>query len=164
MIEPRMYIKKCFADLVVKYRSIFGKDKTMTDKQIIIDGVDVSGCKYYLYCNKENCSLLQAKEQECEELKKLCNGLDRTIDNYTNLIELRNQQLDQLKAELTRANCQIADDEILQCDMREAIEKLKAENEELKKKCNIYTCGICGNKEDCNKLYNTLTEIKEIAE
>ena len=34
----------------------------------------------------------------------------------------------------------------------------------MKKKCNIYTCGICGNKEDCNKLYKTLTEIKEIAE
>ena len=38
------------------------------------------------------------------------------------------------------------------------------ECEELKKKCNIYTCGICGNKEDCNKIYKTLTEIKEIAE
>ena len=34
----------------------------------------------------------------------------------------------------------------------------------MKKKCNIYTCGICDNKEDCNKLYKTLTEIKEIAE
>jgi hypothetical protein len=43
------------------------------------------------------------------------------------------------------------------------ISQLKAENDELKKKCNIYTCGICGNKEDCNKLYKTLTEIKEIA-
>lgn len=61
--------------------------------------------------------------QECERLKH-DNGyevgaLEKTIDN--------------LKAELTRANCQIADDEILQCDMREAIEALKAENEELKR-------------------------------
>lgn len=43
-------------------------------------------------------------------------------------------------------------------------ECLEKECEELKKKCNIYTCGICGNKEDCNKLYKTLAEIKEIAE
>ena len=49
-------------------------------------------------------------------------------------------------------------------DCNELIEELKQECEELKKKCNIYTCGICGNKEDCNKLYKTLAEIKEIAE
>ena len=61
----------------------------MTDKQIIIDGVDVSGCEYHSL-NKNNCSLcslsnnlicsykpfcyykqLLRKEQECEELKKL---------------------------------------------------------------------------------------------
>ena len=68
----------------------------MTDKQIIIDGVDVSGCKYYIAdngvqyngcyeltdiceCNKEddfcddnpNCyyKQLARKEQECEELE-----------------------------------------------------------------------------------------------
>ena len=38
------------------------------------------------------------------------------------------------------------------------------ECEELKKKCNIYTCGICGNKENCNKLYKTIAEIKKIVE
>ena len=43
------------------------------------------------------------------------------------------------------------------------LKRKEQECEELKKKCNIYTCGICGNKEDCNKLYKTLTEIKEIA-
>lgn len=48
-------------------------------------------------------------------------------------------------------------------ELNELFDRLKAENDELKKKCNIYTCGICGNKEDCNKLYKTLTEIKEIA-
>lgn len=58
-------------------------------------------------------------------------------------------------------------DDMLCCDKPNCEYKqlqLKAENDELKKKCNIYTCGICGNKEDCNKLYKTLTEIKEIAE
>lgn len=62
----------------------------MTDKQIIIDGVDVSGCEYYCerYCKQvvaedgcyvflcaedENCHYKkwQRKEQECEELKRL---------------------------------------------------------------------------------------------
>jgi hypothetical protein len=48
--------------------------------------------------------------------------------------------------------------------LQEALKAKEQECEELKKKCNIYTCGICGNKEDCNKLYKTLTEIKVIAE
>ena len=62
----------------------------MTDKQIIIDGVDVSGCENYgetmakthnctLYdeylrpCKGTNCYYKnwKRKEQECEELKKL---------------------------------------------------------------------------------------------
>ena len=78
-------------------------------------------------------------EQECEELKKTINEAKNSkLDLKSFLVgeAVQNeyeQQLDQLKAELTRANCQIADDEILQCDMREAIEELKAENEELKK-------------------------------
>ena len=62
----------------------------MTDKQIIIDGVDVSGCpsiqsnsigdvvcvrlaRTSLYCKGQPCyyKALERKEQECEELKKL---------------------------------------------------------------------------------------------
>ena len=53
----------------------------MTDKeQIIIDGIDVSKCKYLPYCNDKqgNCAFysncyfkqLARKTQECEELKK----------------------------------------------------------------------------------------------
>ena len=62
----------------------------MTDKQIIIDGVDVSGCKYFCkfttICRNENIGRvvrprcknvvdcyykqLKLKEQECEELKE----------------------------------------------------------------------------------------------
>ena len=79
---------------------------------------------------------LQRKEQECEELKKQHES-DKGLITSTGKM---NYQLIQ------------------------EYDKLKAENDELKKKCNIYTCGICGNKEDCNKLYKTLTEIKEIAE
>ena len=65
----------------------------MTDKQIIIDGVDVSGCEYHSL-NKNNCSLcslsnnlicsykpfcyykqLKRKEQECERLEETFDGL-----------------------------------------------------------------------------------------
>ena len=77
----------------------------MADKQIIIDGVDVSGCKYFDCCNKEckaeyhirhgyqlvendsckenpNCYFkqLKRKEQECEELKSDLTDLSKIID------------------------------------------------------------------------------------
>lgn len=57
----------------------------MTDKeQIIIDGVDVKGCKYYLHNSHKSCGeglvdcegkdclfkRLARKTQECEELKE----------------------------------------------------------------------------------------------
>lgn len=130
----------------------------MTDKeQIMIDGVDVSKCKQHrkcilpdnigckiddmLCCDKPNCEYkqLQRKEQECEELKKeIAFGNNGTLS-------------DKIRVEVFK-------------ELNNENNQLKAENDELKKKCNIYTCGICGNKEDCNKLYKTLTEIKEIAE
>jgi hypothetical protein len=44
------------------------------------------------YCDKENCSLLQAKEQECDMWKNL------TVDNGAVALKYQ-QQLDQLKAE-----------------------------------------------------------------
>lgn len=123
------------------------------DKQIIIDGVDVSGCELYRddngvfapdgtaertelcyltndYCgNNPNCyyKQLKAKEQECERLKH-DNGyevgaLEKTIDN------------------------------------------LKAENEELKEKINSLLCSEnCYKYKQAEKYKQTLTEIKDIAE
>ncbi len=228
----------------------------MTDKQIIIDGVDVSECtrycadngkctafkSQYLCSERNNCytKRILKKNKTINILKEKLLRKEQECEAYKMEAEEGKEINAELKAELTRANCQIADNEILQCDMREAIEELKAENkilkekfeiaiknnmdktllrlengdvkeelkakeqeceelkiyiesneqqvkeveklvmdndrlineldqlkaenDELKKKCNIYTCGICGNKEDCNKLYKTLTEIKEIAE
>ena len=71
----------------------------MTDKQIIIDGVDVSGCIFhsltimsyagYNYCKCFECACechndcyykqLKRKEQECEWLKKANDGILTTI-------------------------------------------------------------------------------------
>ena len=82
----------------------------MTDKQIIIDGVDVSECEYHSL-NKNNCSLcslsnnlicsykpfcyykqLKRKEQECEELKAKCK-------KYGEINEQETKDYAELKAE-----------------------------------------------------------------
>ena len=92
----------------------------MTDKQIIIDGVDVSGCKKYEYeivrCNatlKNMCfcggrctdrknadcyfKQLKRKEQECEELKSDLTDLSKIIDCKNGTILTFKEQLDRLK-------------------------------------------------------------------
>ena len=168
----------------------------MTNKQIIIDGVDVSGCRNIKYehkwwnmagheQNSENvCALsfdknadfeedllcqdtpncdykqLKRKEQECEELKIYIESNEQQVKEVETLV----MDNDRLINELDQLKFDYAELEKRHNDSFEQFKQLKAENDELKKKCNIYTCGICGNKEDCNKLYKTLTEIKEIAE
>lgn len=108
----------------------------MTDKQVMIDGVDVSGCECYIPNIEMNCILhplqsdacknnpncyykqFKAKEQECEELKEI---------NST-LLEYRRHAV----------TCQ-------EC-YEDGLEDGKTSNKELR------------------KLKQTLTEIKEIAE
>ena len=135
----------------------------MTDKQIIIDGIDVSFCPnhyngwsslhrdtramcecgYSRECSPREfeCShyvkclekKLQAKEQECERLK----------EKYLNLKEQNGNNI----VKLNTAN--------------EQLDQLKAENEELRKiSCKFKDYCTC----DTEKLKQTLTEIKEIAE
>ena len=80
----------------------------MTDKQIIIDGVDVSGCKHYnpeqyFKCNigcchceeNPNCyyKQLKRKEQECEEINLTNERL--VAEKYT-----MNEEILKLKQEL----------------------------------------------------------------
>lgn len=84
----------------------------MTDKQIIIDGVDVSGCEYFrvtlpsgclgehrcncdsinsmsLNCEDNNCiyKQLKRKEQECENGIKRIKDLEERIINHSDTIE-----------------------------------------------------------------------------
>ena len=142
----------------------------------------------------DNCyyKQLKAKEQECERLsndnhtllvtrQKLLNDLwiaEESLKDFKEICDKQCEQLEaykmeaeegkeinaELKAELTRANCQIADDEILQCDMREAIEELKAENDELKDIRDSNFLHALEEQKRADKLSKTLTEIKEIAE
>lgn len=148
----------------------------MTDKQIIIDGVDVSGCRYLFddtsyKRSKTSCSItlkdckyldnncyykqLKRKERECEELKKIIN-------------EAKNSKLD-LKSFLVG--------EAVQNEYEQQLHKLKVENNKLKEELeavydNCKGCPTCNETlynanlyaKEYRKLKQTLTEIKEIAE
>ena len=132
----------------------------MTDKQIMIDGIDVSGCEFFetkaqvmqchmgaltQRCKANNCyyKQLKAKEQECEELKKI-------ID------EAKNSKLD-LKSFLVG--------EAVQNEYEQQLDQLKAENEGLKRKVESYNCSTnCYKYEQAEKLKQTLAEIKPILE
>lgn len=95
----------------------------MNNEQIIIDGIDVSGCEHFDDSGNYNCrgcrwckdnpnchyKKWKRKEQECEELKDKLNccfckpimGLD-DIENFKKCVEITEcfrRQLDKLKAE-----------------------------------------------------------------
>lgn len=122
----------------------------MTDKQIIIDGVNVNGCAYITYRDSENpiCSetgqyckgydicyykQLKRKEQECFELQMTANA-------YNYLVKLANYRLDKIE------------------DLQQQLDQLKAENEILKEKLVISS----NSDKKTLKIIQTLTEIKEI--
>lgn len=98
----------------------------MTDKQIIIDGIDVSGCYQYMprymedydidtldYCryyfkpckdvDVKYCyyKQLKRKEQECEELKKRLESFQKDYSKLYQVVENKGyiKELDQLKIE-----------------------------------------------------------------
>ena len=90
----------------------------MTDKQIIIDGVDVSGCPYYIdsegSCSSQDCECIKcihnvcfykdhkAKEQECAGLKEDIERWKSNFNGKVSAIEELLQQLDQLKQILAK--------------------------------------------------------------
>lgn len=129
----------------------------MTDKQIIIDGVDVSGCKYWKgYCRiaslcdyaghlcevNPSCDYKQfkRKEQECEN-----NKIAHQIE-----LDIYNQECLNLQEELK--------------ETLEQLYQLKAENDELKRELMQYDKDVKDLNYFAMKLKQTLTEIKEIAE
>ena len=147
----------------------------MTDKQIIVDGVDVSGCQYYkipqnemypmsnfcgLPCNgfcknDPKCSYKQwkRKEQECEEL---------SFDNF----DLKDQLTDLKFKYKTINDVAKSFEQKLQAE-RKQLDQLKAENEELEKELRQKKMTILMNNDhyfevdqENKKLKQTLTEIK----
>ena len=139
----------------------------MTDKQIIIDNIDVSGCEYIdkdSCCNLfegligtpcssyyfRNCHYkqLKRKEQECDVLRKLAE---------THLAETINMQseIDLLKEDLAIS---IQENE----EGREINAELKAENERLKARKDKYYQQTLDDEIQINELLHTLQEIKTI--
>ena len=134
----------------------------MTDKQIIIHGVDVSGCEWYSSTyfkpcdgckNTPNCCYkqLKRKEQECEEFRKA------------------NDEKNKLLAKLGYPTTATAKRKVF-C-LQEQLDQLKVENEEFKKLLKVRIedlCDSCGASSmmpmPCKVYEKTLTEIKEIAE
>jgi len=154
----------------------------LENKQIIIDGVDVSGCEFLrnciipdnygckiddsLCCDVGNCyyKQLKAKEQECEELKKklkpkLKNAHCAYFEGQTGLCKAK---------EFSRCNpvgCRLytIDELSTIVDLQSELDQLKAENEELKNfHINLVGVKECEIKE-LTKYKQALAEIKEIA-
>lgn len=136
----------------------------MTDKQIIIDGVDVSECTRYC-----------ADNGKCTAFKSqyLCSERDNC---YTKRILKKNKTINILKEkllrkeqeckELKKENYEITEEVSIDRDLFAEIDQLKAENDELRKTV-MQKCPQCGEiylNPIGAKLYEALTEIKEIAQ
>ena len=132
----------------------------MTDKQIIIDGVDVSGCNYgeieksifKCSCEYNVCSAsmfcednpdcyykqLKRKEQECERLKEGLSQIQNTsmsLTKHFNLLNAENEQYKKVISKLAGKTIAIItyDTPIEFCDHKDlTIQQLKKENEKLK--------------------------------
>lgn len=157
----------------------------MTDKQIMIDDVDVSGCLFYQanfeedydvkikhYCsnwhnscesnNKPNCyyKQLKHKEQECEKLKN-----ERTVDPVKQLFQLKaeNEELKTMLKDLSYENQKFC------YQIEEQIKQLEPFKDEYFKGLDNVVIAELAKKSiritaENSKLEQTLTEIKEIAE
>ena len=151
------------------------KGKEMTDKQIIIDGVDVSECNFTLERDgKIKCECTHAtgfgvicdceswKTCDYKNYKRKEQELQEAMDNYVQLdlqrVKEYNELVDLYKAK--EQECEAL--QMSENEAREIIAELKAENDELRN----FHINLVGVKE-CNirellKLKQTIAEIKEI--
>ena len=165
----------------------------MTDKQIIIDGVDVSGCPYYCghdickntchyFCtpcewvNVQNCTYKQFKqaEQTVEECHKYQTELEDKL-------KAKEQECEELKIYIESNEQQVKEVETLVMDndrLINELDQLKFDYAELEKRHNDsfeqFRQLKAENKhlndllnqalKELEKTRETLTEIKEIAE
>ena len=111
----------------------------MTDKQIIIDGCDVSGCKYFA---NNKCLMLCATGTACD-VYPYC---------YYKAYKAKEQECEAYKMEAEEG--------------KEINAELKAENEKLEEQLELNTANavVIDMAQRLYKLKQTLTEIKEIVE
>ncbi len=112
----------------------------MTDKQIIIDGVDVSGCPYY--CGHDIC------KNTCHYFSTPCEWVDVQNCTYKQFIQ----------AEQTVEECHK-----YQAELEDKLKAKEQECEELKGIRDRNFLHALEEQKRADKLFKTLTEIKEIA-
>lgn len=139
--ELRQYHNKCCEEFEL-------------EKQALLEKYNQVSKDFYngKYCNKENCSLLKAKEQECEELKDklnccFCNPYIELNDiekrlKCVEVTECFRRQLDQLKKTLTEIK------EI--CNSVENIENVNS----------LYDAKLSGMFLQANKILQKISEVE----
>lgn len=163
-------------------------DKTMKNlyKQIMIDGVDVSGCCQYMprymedydidtldYCgyhfkpckdvDVKYCyyKQLKRKEQECAKWKHQAELGSETTDRLAKELEEKEKELEEIRGELYVTEESLKDYKAHYNRQCEQVEKLKAENDALKNN-DVFSIRLFKDKAD--KYEQALKEIKEIVE
>ena len=143
----------------------------MTDKEIMIDGVDVYGCKYYLRNTHKNCGVglvdcegkdcmfkqLAHKTAECEELKNIINkSAEKFCTDYLDTIEENKKLKDELSViqhNCNRNGCKYYDDDTFKvfynCKAKIKCEKYEQTLFEIKTYCKTALC-VSTSKNDIN--------------
>lgn len=128
----------------------------MTDKQIIIDGVDVSGCscRYYAY-NKHLCSIIG--DDLCEEHS----------DCLYKQLKRKEQEVDVLKAENRRLDNELymtVEEGRAWYDLMERYEQALTEIKEIVQFGNR-PYKLCGEYNECcdvlNEIWNKISEVED---
>ena len=164
----------------------------MTDKQIIKNGIDVSGCDFYdknkKYCltlkmnptGFKNPSCFSGDFQKCIQDSKTCPNTfcDNNPNCYYKNWKRKEQECEELKKDNKELqyqlrcttgrekewerNCKFWD---ARCEkLQTELDQLKTENEELNKYIK-HLHNLCGNETDKQYKYKqTLTEIKQLLE
>jgi phosphatidate phosphatase PAH1 len=161
-----------------EYKSVY------PEKSIIIDGVDVSGCKWFTHNQLCECAIKPAddfhchanpnchykkwqyKEQECNRLKeevsllKESNSKLQQIEDVNSLEKYYLQQIDQLKAEideLKKSSCKFKN--YCTCDIEKFLQILIEIKETAKKYNNAHLTHL-GEQQYCCK--DILQKIREV--
>ena len=150
----------------------------MENKEIYIDGVDVSGCEFYLpYSEKCECivddngnnNLFCREYRDCYYKRMYHTGQEKDIYKNENkelykLLKAKEQECERLKEEIKTNGFGC-----FNIEMSERLDQLKAENDELKSLLKVRIedlCDSCGASSmmpmPCKVYEKTLTEIKEV--